>query len=189
MPSPHHVLESSPDKYQMVWRVKAYLPSAAEHTMRAMAREYGADPAATDVSRVLRVPGFRNHKYSKPHFVRDTIAQSPDRIYTPGDFPRYEERQVVVPAPTPRLGERHTPIADGVDQSRKDFAYALRQLEQGADPGVIRNKIADYRRPDGKHPNVEDYARRTVSSAQAHHARRGYATVSTTAEDRGGMER
>ncbi|MET1083290.1 MAG: DNA-primase RepB domain-containing protein [Burkholderiales bacterium] len=189
MPAPHHVLESSPDKFQAIYRVSGFMPSAAEATMRGLAKEFSADPAATDISRVLRVPGFRNWKYETPHYVRDTISQSPARIYTPADFPKYLERRQEPPAPTPRFGERHTPIDSGIDQSRKDYAFALRQLEQGVSPDVIRNKIADYRRPDGKHPNVEDYARRTVNSAQSHHARRGYTSVATTAEDRGGMER
>ena len=35
----------------------------AENLMRAMAREFGGDPAATDSTRVLRLPGFYNKKY------------------------------------------------------------------------------------------------------------------------------
>jgi hypothetical protein len=60
MPTPNHIIESSPDKYQMIWRVEQFEKDQAEALMRGMVRELGADPAATDCSRVMRVPGFDN---------------------------------------------------------------------------------------------------------------------------------
>lgn len=36
----------------------------AETLLRALASQYGGDPAATDISRLLRLPGFTNRKYN-----------------------------------------------------------------------------------------------------------------------------
>jgi len=46
---------------------KIFEKDQAESLQRALVRELGADLAATDSSRVLRLPGFYNHKYAKPH--------------------------------------------------------------------------------------------------------------------------
>jgi hypothetical protein len=192
MPRAHHELESSPEKYQMIYRVQSFTPTQAETLMRNMARELGGDPAATDSSRILRVPGYRNWKYKEPHFVRDVSLGVPDKkVYSPSDFPEYQARPQEPPIATPRFGERATRSLDsGVDQSTKDYAYALRQLEKGESPDYIRNKIADFRRPDGKHPHVDDYARRTVNAAQRHYTRISFSAASAgNEEDRGGMER
>jgi len=60
VPLPNHIIESSPGKYQAIWRVEHFEKDQAEALMRGMVREFGADPAATDCSRVMRVPGFDN---------------------------------------------------------------------------------------------------------------------------------
>lgn len=41
----------------------------------------------TDCSRVLRLPGFRNCKYEKPHYVKDIHEEPGLRTYGPQDFP------------------------------------------------------------------------------------------------------
>jgi hypothetical protein len=66
LPKPNYVLTTSPGKYQIVWKVEEFTPEQAETLQRNLAREAGADPAATDSSRVLRLPGFSNRKYAKP---------------------------------------------------------------------------------------------------------------------------
>jgi DNA primase RepB-like protein len=44
-------------------------PDEAERLQRAMAREFGGDPAATDSTRVLRLPRFYNKKYEPNHRI------------------------------------------------------------------------------------------------------------------------
>lgn len=58
VPTPNYLVSTSPDKWQALWRVEGFNKLQAEELQRAMAREYGADLAATDCSRVLRLPGF-----------------------------------------------------------------------------------------------------------------------------------
>jgi len=69
VPGPNYVLATSPDKFQVIWRVEDLAQDQAEALLRAMAREFGGDPAATDSTRVLRLPGFGNRKYPETFTV------------------------------------------------------------------------------------------------------------------------
>jgi DNA primase RepB-like protein len=62
---PTIVFETSPDKFQAVWAVEGMSVDEAESISRALAAEFGGDPAATDAARVMRLPGFKNCKYSE----------------------------------------------------------------------------------------------------------------------------
>jgi hypothetical protein len=52
-----------------------------------------------------------------------------------------------------------------MSQSEDDWAYAKRALARGDDPEEVIRRIADYRAGE-KHDPI-DYARRTVTKAQA----------------------
>ena len=62
LPSASYIINTSPDRYQLIWNVKpaSFTPSEAESLMRGLATRYGGDRAVTDVSRVLRLPGFKH---------------------------------------------------------------------------------------------------------------------------------
>ena len=63
IPKPNYVLNTSPAKYQTVWKVQDFSIGQAESLQRVMAAEFGADRAVVDAARVLRIPGFYNKKY------------------------------------------------------------------------------------------------------------------------------
>ncbi|WP_445780395.1 phage/plasmid primase, P4 family [Shewanella sp.] len=63
---PSIVVESSPGRCQLYWQLSegAYLEAAeAKAINQCLASRYGADPAAVDVARLLRLPGFKHMKY------------------------------------------------------------------------------------------------------------------------------
>ena len=60
VPRPNYVLNTSPEKFQVVWKVEGMTAEEAEALNQAMVREFDGDPAATDSTRVLRLPGFAN---------------------------------------------------------------------------------------------------------------------------------
>jgi DNA primase RepB-like protein/AAA domain-containing protein len=70
VPQPTVVLESSPNKYQLIWNTAGLTRETAEPLMRALADEFGTDKAVAEVARVLRIPGFRNLKYSNAPEVK-----------------------------------------------------------------------------------------------------------------------
>src|SRR6266566_1790734 len=66
---PNYVLNSSPEKHQVVWKVDGMSVEEAEGLLHAIAHEFGGDPAATDATRVLRLPDFANKKYETDFYV------------------------------------------------------------------------------------------------------------------------
>jgi len=163
VPAPNFVLDTSPEKNQVVWRVDGLGRDQAESLLRSLATQFRGDPAATDISRVLRVPGFRNWKYNERFLVR--AIQQTDQVYQLRDFVVHEDspdrRRDINEAPEParRMPPGHR------SQSEADWAYAKRALARGDDPETIVRRIADYRAEDKADPIY--YARHTVTKAQA----------------------
>ncbi len=161
LPTPNHILQSSPGKFQVVWRVDGFEKDAAEALMRRMVRELGADPAATDSARVMRVPGFYNHKYVTPHFV--SVDSLCERVYTPQQFPPAPEGARTVEPQLATAGVlRPSAASNNVTQSERDWAFALRALARGDEPSTVAEAMAAYRTDK---PNPTYYAEYTVSKA------------------------
>ena len=163
VPKPNYVLETSPEKYQVVWKVEEVSQEEAEVLNRAMVSEFGGDPAATDSARVLRLPGFANKKYDSNFYVQARAGST--ETYHLSDFKfRLDAQDSPRHHPEERAGRRVAP-KDELSQSEHDWAYAKRALARGDDPEVVIQRIADYRAEDKADPNA--YARRTVTKAQA----------------------
>jgi RepB DNA-primase from phage plasmid len=160
VPRPNYVLETSPEKYQVVWKVEGIAQDQAEALQRAMVREFGGDPAATDSTRVLRLPNFVNRKYETEHVV---LAQSEaTQTYHIEDFRLHTDAHDDQREYRPHQSSPRTTRIE-LSQSERDWAFAKRALARGDDPEEVIRRIADYR-ADEKHPN---YARYTVEKAQA----------------------
>src|ERR1700732_638653 len=84
VPPPNYVLNTSPDKFQAIWRVEDFELAEAETRLHAMAREFDGDKAATDAARVLRLPGFLNKKYDLDFLVSARFQT--DEVYHSRDF-------------------------------------------------------------------------------------------------------
>src|SRR6266851_2826909 len=76
VPQPNYVLNTSPEKFQVVWKVEGVALEEAEALQHAMVREFGGDPAATDSTRVLRLPGFANKKYDQDFYVQARVEST-----------------------------------------------------------------------------------------------------------------
>lgn len=163
VPRPNYVLETSPEKYQVVWKVEGIAQEQAETLQRAMVREFGGDPAATDSTRVLRLPGFLNRKYETEHLVEARAGAT--QIYHLDDFKlRMDFHDDLRSHHVGNEGLRTNSQGD-VSQSERDWAFAKRALARGDDPEEVIRRIADYR-GDDKHDPIY-YARLTVVKAQA----------------------
>jgi hypothetical protein len=163
VPPPNYTLNTSPDKFQTVWRVENVSQDQAELLQHAMARKFGGDPAATDSTRVLRLPGFLNRKYDTEFRVQ--AEKHTDRVHHLQDF-----RLRTEPIETDFRPRHHsqTPapyVSRPMSQSEHDWAYARRALARGDDPEEIIRRIADFRSTEKSDPLY--YARLTVTKAQA----------------------
>jgi len=177
VPKPNYVLNTSPGKYQVVWKIEDANPEEAESLQQAMAEQFGADPAATDSTRVLRLPGFANRKYEEEFHVQAEVHAT--TVYHLRDFqidaePTDSGRHVDQTLRSPR------PDGAPITQSERDWAYAKRALARGDNPDVVIQRIADFR-ADEKH-DPEYYARHTVAKAQADLASRAQRQASEVAE-------
>jgi hypothetical protein len=163
VPRPNYVLNTSPDKYQVVWKVEGMTIEEAEALNHAMVREFDGDPAATDSTRVLRLPGFANKKYEADFYVQARTEST--QTYHLRDFklqidsqdaPRHHHQEVA----SKPLAQTST-----LTQSEHDWAFAKRALARGDDPEEVIRRIADYRANDKHDPQY--YARHTVRNAQS----------------------
>ena len=66
---PHIVVESSPNRYHAYWRVVDCPLTACEPALKELIRRFDGDPACSDRTRVLRLPGFL-HRKGEPFMVR-----------------------------------------------------------------------------------------------------------------------
>ncbi len=173
VPKPNYVLNSSPEKHQVVWKVEGMSLEEAEGLLHAMACEFGGDPAATDATRVLRVPGFANKKYETNFYVEarrestETYRLRDFKLHIDAhDSPRRNYDNRVTHESLPRTN---------LSQSEHDWAFAKRALARGDDPEVVIQRIADYRSQDKADPIY--YARHTVEKAQGELQRRTSGTT------------
>jgi hypothetical protein len=164
LPRPNYVLTTSAEKYQVVWKVENFTREQAEDLQRSLARNTGSDPAATDSARVLRLPGFVNHKYESAHVV--DVASHAQQVYRPENFPQLPEVEREPYRPDPR-GDPAPVITtrshSRITQSERDWAYAKRALSHGDSRESVVAAIASYRRHDKYNPR--QYAERTVDKA------------------------
>ena len=161
LPAPAAVIRSSRQNYQVIWHAApgSWTADAAEDAMRRLAGRYKGDSSVSDVTRVMRLPGFRNKK--------------PDRddapvVWTPHDGgPVLPELFAHLP-PTdeapPVRGEKKDTERRELSQSDRDWAYVKDQLRRGTAPQRLVAHLEKTRQD--KH-NPRDYAERTVRKARA----------------------
>jgi len=81
-PYPTLVVKTSVGRYQIYWKlVEAVSIANQERLMQAIVKDIGADPAATDVSRVLRLPSFWNRKPNRNNTVDIVFTRSEKTPY------------------------------------------------------------------------------------------------------------
>jgi hypothetical protein len=168
VPQPNYVLNTSPDKFQVVWKAEGVTLEEAEALQHAMVREFGGDPAATDSTRVLRLPGFANKKYDQDFFVKAHADST--QTYHLRDFKVPIDSQDAPRHHSEETERSHRASGTTLSQSEHDWAYAKRALARGDDPEDVIRRIADYRANDKSDPVY--YARHTVSKAQEELQRR-----------------
>lgn len=162
VPKPNYVLNSSPEKHQIVWKVEDMNLEEAEALLHAMAREFGGDPAATDATRVLRVPGFASKKYETDFYVE--ARKESTETYHLRDFKLQIDSQDSPRYNYNNRAKRESSPRNNLSQSEHDWAFAKRALARGNDPEAVIQRIADYRSKDKADPIY--YARHTVMKAQ-----------------------
>jgi hypothetical protein len=87
MVSPTAVVESSPGREQLYWRLRAPVaPEVGEQLNRRLAMAMGADESGWDLTQLLRPPGTPNFKYERVPLVR--ILELKDKQHDPAELDR-----------------------------------------------------------------------------------------------------
>jgi hypothetical protein len=137
-----------------------------------------------DSTRVLRLPGFANHKLSERFIVQ--ARQESDAVYKLPDF-AIDEDSPETPRHFGAYRQRERAVPNGhKSQSEHDWAYAKRALARGDDPEIVIQRIADYRADEKSDPNY--YARHTVTKAQAELVRQSATGRSAEGDETPGRE-
>lgn len=179
IPAPNYVLNTSPGKFQVIWRVEGIDQDQAETMLRTLAQRFGGDPAATDSTRVFRLPGFNNKKYPVDFQVTVSREAAASEVYRVEDFKVYgHDRELA--GRIPDSADQERPLGpEQATQSERDFAYAIRMLKKGEDPNTIIRDMAAYRSNDRYAKNDSTkliapakarpyyYAEQTVTKAMA----------------------
>ena len=206
LPAPSAVVRTStgPNKYHLLWKLdtpswgSALRPADQQRLAdvnRALARRYRGDPAAVDVSRLVRVPGSLNCKgvaegrrvpvVAGP--VRRLAALPPPVAATPGHFaPLLELARPPEPPPAggggaPAGGSRPGPrspmpfvaatSSGHRSQSEADWMVVCSQLEAGVPADSVADALAAYRDTEARSGRLPpkgqplSYAVRTVARA------------------------
>ena len=159
VPKPTLITSTSPNKYQVLWRVAGFDFERQESTLKSLVLAFGGDPACTDCNRVLRVPGFLNLKYDPPHLV--TVDYFDSNTSNPDDF-RLDIAVTEAWTAKGNLAPREHTIRR--TNSEFDWAWVLQELGSGRDPSKVTTELAS-RRSDKSSPLY--YAQRTVDVASA----------------------
>jgi hypothetical protein len=154
-PTPSAILNTSPGKYQVLWRAGGFDFEQQEAALKKLAFAFGGDPACTDCNRVLRLPGFGNCKYSPAHPV--TVDYPCNSVSNRSDF-RLDTFAL------PPRGMVHPLQSGKCTPSERDWAWVLDELLHGEDAEKLTCCLAS-RRVDK--PNPLYYAQRTVDIASA----------------------
>lgn len=115
--APSIVVESSPGRYQLYWQLlenETLEKAEAKAINQRLAEDHGADPAAVDVSRLLRLPGFMHMKYRDAGKTPIVTANYHGLSYTADEirkaFPPLATRAAVNPLPLERSSAPPSPF-------------------------------------------------------------------------------
>ena len=142
IPQPTIILESSPDKLQVIWTVNPddFLlpdgkPDIAKHEIEidALQYRYQSDPASTDSARVLRIAGTVNHKYEAAPSVKLLNTAVFPVLYRSDDF---HIDQKPVTSSTPAAGEAAPIIPGSRNKTLTSIAGTFRNVGLSAD-GIL----------------------------------------------------
>jgi hypothetical protein len=158
VPEPNIIVSTSAGRYQVLWRVEDFDFYMQETTLKLLAMAFHGDIACTDCNRVLRIPGFLNHKYDPAELA--TVEYHSDATYQPDDFRLYVLREACMVPPVREEYRRR----DMNTNSEDDWAWVSRELAHGKDAVQLTLELAS-RRSDKPNPNY--YAQRTVDMASA----------------------
>ena len=79
---PHIITETSPNKFHKLFIVKGLTQDTHQLLQDILVRDYGSDPNARDIARVLRLPGYYHNKNPSEPFLSRLLSANQIPPYT-----------------------------------------------------------------------------------------------------------
>jgi hypothetical protein len=134
IPRPHFVLQSSPGKYQCIWKVNNFTLQLQRAMNEALVTRFGGDPASVDGVRILRLPGFANlkPKYGNPPPMVEIIRQdiSGEERYEPANFAIKIATKSETPKTPAIASDKLQKIADLMEKNAEEAGFALGECQK-----------------------------------------------------------
>jgi hypothetical protein len=132
LPEPNIVTETSPNKFHGIWKTKDMSVEEAKSLLKAICKEFNGDSNAIDAARVLRLPGFVNHKYEDLPEVEVVHLSDNTSRRALSEFHLAPEKTTNTPAP-PQSSVSLTPRSEEETAKRvaEIFAKGQQVLEGG----------------------------------------------------------
>lgn len=83
---PHIVIESSPGKYHAYWKVNNFPVTEFSRYQKALAARFNGDPVVSNLSRVMRLPGFYHRKDPNNPFMTSVMRNYDQLPYEPDEI-------------------------------------------------------------------------------------------------------
>lgn len=174
-PYPSAIVSSSEGHFHVYWLLdKPLSVKRQEELIWNVARSSGADRASTDVSRVLRLPGFRNNKPDRNNHICQLVfpslrstnynVTSFDELVSPISVYEKRDRGSSPASASLRTCDDHRGFRKGADMSRsgEDWHLVHALLDQGDEPLEVVEWLFGHRQDK---PNPKYYALHTVRKA------------------------
>ena len=168
-PSPSAIVASSQGRHHVYWRLREPVNKhRQEELIGNIALDVGADTAATDTSRLLRLPTFCNKKPSRENF-RSSLIYPDQEIVEPTTFDdlasSVDNYQEVKATPiSSGISRAHcaSSSADPTQSGRDWFLVNDMLFAKGDDPHQVIKWLEGQ---SERKPNPHYYAKRTVGRA------------------------
>lgn len=129
---PHIVVQTSPGKFHVYWKVEGLPLESFEGVQRGIADRLGSDPAVHDLSRVMRLPGFIHTKGAP---WRSSLLLARD------SQPPFTEREIVAafpPAHSYRSQKSQAPIVEGLAGSNSSQAGVGKVVDEARHADILQ---------------------------------------------------
>ena len=130
LPPSFVVQTSSPSRVQVYWQLEAretLSPDEAKALNQSL-KGYGADPAAVDAARLLRLPGFRHMKYREEGLTPFVTATFFDREYSADALRTAFPAKAPPPKPVTRI--RTSNVSSGASEMPAEWARIAGTVSQ-----------------------------------------------------------
>lgn len=123
--TPHIVIQTSPGKFHRYWLTHGGGNAISEFklVMNTMVSDYGSDPNARDLARVLRLPGFYHQKNPSCPFMVQILETSMSQPYT------WDQIKEAIPPTSMPIHEPIKTLADGAFKDPLRVRSALMTID------------------------------------------------------------